>query len=365
MSDPESEKLYWGHPEGHGSTIPCTHPCQLHPEGDPVMVPCTHPPVQAHPNGDRVPAPPPAYWKTVPCIHRVPPHPNGDQKMVPCVHWTTQHPGGDPGPTLPCTHPLVPAGSSENGLLVFFTANAAIQAEMARAIPRFRALGVDLITPVRPLHIFHRPGLTTNDNSDPFWSHYSPVFHCIQVIDTGQADIEKVQTLRHELGHALVGNHVVNHYAGGPHDLKVPAASYALAMSEGWANFVGLVLTAPDNRAADTSYKGENWETMNIAPNGKIEYCVASCLWDLFDTSAVRQTLSGLKKYTDDEAVCIPFAELFKIYSPALQTVPNGPWISSIWDFLDRLKANLPNSDLHARIDAAMLKNVGSRPSDA
>ncbi len=42
-------------------------------------------------------------------------HPFGDTARVPCVHLTTQHPDGDPGPSVPCTHlgPQHPDGDEQ------------------------------------------------------------------------------------------------------------------------------------------------------------------------------------------------------------------------------------------------------------
>lgn len=359
---PESEKLFIRHPEGHETTIPCAHLIQQHPNGDTLTIPCTHGFRQAHPAGDIV------FGARVPCIHLVPIHPNGDNKTIPCAHIVQQHSDGHPGPVVPCIHPMEVVRSEFGGRLLFYAGNSVIQETVMDAVDRLNTLGVSLLS-VRPLHIFHRGPLASGDGNDPFWSHYNPLFHSIQVIDNGQSDQRIVETLRHELGHALVGNQITNHYAGGSHTLTNEANSYALAMSEGWAHFVALVLTYDASQGRDVKYKGENWETLSITPNGKIEYCVGSCLWDLFDSVRIRlmRTRFGGRMIVErDELATIAFSEFFRVYSPTLETIFNGPWISSIWDFVDRIKKNnADNPTLVGLIDEVTLLNVGARPADA
>jgi hypothetical protein len=360
MSPLESDKLFLDHPKGDPTFLPCAHPVTQHPNGDTTYVPCVHS-KQAHPQGDRVWTP--SGYKNVPCIHRTAEHPEGDPVTVPCIHKVPQHPNGDPGPVLPCTHPARPVREEYNGLLKFYTDNQLIQNGVLEAATRLQNLGVKLITFPRPLHVFHRPPLASGGGGDPLFSHYNPVFHSIQVMDWGQSDAEKLDSLRHEIGHALVGNQLVNTYAGGYHTLTDPASSYQLAMSEGWANFVGLVLTYAQTPTVPVMYKDHNWETIEVAPNGLVEYCVGCCLWDLYDNIREVIVIPGTM-LRQEETASIAFTEFFKIYNPSLETIPNGPWIANVWDFLERIKDNNPgNSRLHQQIDRLMTINVGPRPS--
>lgn len=337
-------QLFWRHPLGDTTTLPCVHLTQQHPNGDSINVPCTHAWVQQHSNDGVV------FGQPVPCIHWGVPHPNGHTTSVPCVHIVQQHPNGDPAPNIPCLHPMTPVRYEASGNLIFFTSNTLIQHGVINAVSRLNALGVNILAP-RPLNIFHRPPVNASNNDDLFWSHYDPLTHSLQVTDDSRSDEEKLETLRHEMGHALLGHSIVNHYAGGNHQLT-SESSLALAMSEGWAHFVALAISK-ERGAPMPVYKGRNWETMSIAPNPKIEYCVGCCLWDLFDN---RAEAGG-----NPDAISISFAELFRVYSPSLQTLASGPVVSSIFDFLNRLKLNNQgNTALLARIDEVRRRNVGN-----
>ncbi len=58
-----------------------------------------------------------------------------------------------------------------------------------------------------------------------------------------------------------------------------------------------------------------------------------------------------------------PFADLFRVYSPSLQVLTNGPVVSSIYDFADRLKSSNPrNRRLATQIDEVLVRNVGPKP---
>lgn len=373
---PDSVRLFLQHPNGHQATLPCIHLVQQHPSGHAVYVPCTHGFKQQHPEGDTVRNPftgePVRDLKgnivRTPCIHLVTVHPQGDRVTVPCTHIVPQHPEGHPGPTIPCAHPMEIRRAEYGGLILFYTNDAAIQNGVMDAVDRLNTFGVSLISP-RPLHIFHRQPIGSGGGDDPFWSHYNPILHSIQIINTGQPVHEKIETLRHEIGHALVGNQITNHYAGGSHLLTSAADSYALAMSEGWAHFVALALTYDASEGAGISYKGLNWENPSLPPNGKVEYCVGCCLWDLFDTvknKTVSTRFGQIIVQERDELASIAFSEFFRVYSPTLQTIQFGPWIRSIWDFLARVKANnADNPTLVGLIDEITLKNVGQRPNDA
>lgn len=374
MLDPA--RLFIQHPNGHQTMLPCIHLVQQHPRGHDEFVPCTHGLRQQHPGGDVVRNPLTGEPMRdlqgnivrTPCIHLIPKHPQGDRITVSCAHLVPEHPDGHPGPTILCTHPMEVRRAEFGGLLLFYTDDAVIQDGVMDAIDRLNTFGVSLISP-RPLHIFHRQPLASGGSDDPFWSHYSPFFHSIQIMNRGASDREKLETLRHEIGHALIGNQITNHYAGGSHLLTNEADSYALAMSEGWAHFVALTLTYDASEGVVVQYKGLNWENMSMKPNGKVEYCVGCCLWDLFDTvknKTVSTRFGQITVQERDELASIAFSEFFRVYSPALQIIQFGPWIKSIWDFLARVKDNnADNPTLLGLIDEVVLKNVGQRPSDA
>jgi len=342
-----SANLFLQHPKGHETTIPCTHIRQKHPNGDKITIPCTHGYKKAHPQGDKITTP--LGTVTVPCIHLVAKHPNGDQVTVPCVHFEQEHQNGDPGPTIPCVHPMLPTRIEMSGALFFYTNDRVIQDAAINAVNRLRFLGVNILWP-RPLHIFHREPLENGDSSDPFWSHYDPLMHAIQIMKDGRNASKRRETLYHEMGHALVGHSIVNRPEGGPHGTK-EETSLPLAMSEGWAHFVALALSHNQD-TPNPEYKGLNWENMNITPKPNIEYCVGCCLWDIFD----KRTEEGMHP----DNVSLPFTELFKVYSPTLETLTSAVMVDSIESFLGRLKLNNPdNNDLADHIDQVRKRNVG------
>jgi hypothetical protein len=342
--------LFWTHPRGDQGTVPCVHP--THPNGDqPLNAPCLCPKVAEHPGGHEKRDPLGNTVKT-PCTHLVSPHPNGHElPKGPCSH--RQHANGDPGPFTPCAHPMPIRSRADNLGVHFYTADADIRQFVTSAIHSLRSKGVRYPDP-RVLKVFYREPTNgnINDNKDPFWSHYNPVFHSIQ-LTKGRPLPDLQETCSHELGHAMLG-HTPVHIApaGGPHSMAT-ADSAAMGMSEGWAHFVGLVIGEKP-----ASYKGYNWEnghevtkTVRLEPNrdipfsSKNEFRVGCILWDLYD---------GGKEAGD--TVQVPFSELYRIYSPTLATLANGPVIPSIEDFLGRLKKNRP--DLRARIDAVYKKNL-------
>lgn len=361
----ESAKLFLQHPLGDPSTLPCTHLEVAHPNGHAVPVPCLHGLKPKHPDGDLVQT-----WfgeKRVPCIHLEPIHPNGHTVNVPCAHVQVAHPEGHPGPALPCTHPMQVVREEFGGGLKFYTHHATIQDLVMQAVGALAELGVVLAPTIRPLHIFFREPIGDGDSSDPFWSHYSPAFHSIQVMDTGQSEQAIRETLFHELGHALLGHTPINHFAGGPHGLTTPAANYALAMSEGWAHFVALVLNQQLGLAGPDDYRGLDWENPSIDPNGKVEYCVGAFLWDLFDRFRILfNERSNRVVGIGDELLALPFSQLFGVYSPTLEAVANGPWVSSVWDYADRLNLIFEDSPIDvSQINSILLANCGPKPADA
>lgn len=334
--------LFWEHPDGDTVTIPCVHLVQQHPGGDTELVPCTHS-VPAHPGGHTTPV------GTVPCGHLVPAHPAGDAVIHPCTHLVAQHPGGHPAAGGPCVHPLTPVRVDTDLNLVFYTDDATLQDAALAGAARLRALGVEIGRP-RPLNVFARPPLRGNpdDAQDPFWSHYDPGTHSIQVTWRTPADYPRlIDTLYHEMGHALLGHRCVQiATANGPHTLTQPSTP-GVALSEGWAHLVALAIRfRPDE--TPTSYKGMDWEertsTVPLDPN--IEYNVACALWDLLDLgSGAADTVTiqiGSRVIALRERVTMPFADLFRVYSPSLATLADGPIIPDVQNYLMRLSQNHP-----------------------
>ncbi|MAW61537.1 MAG: hypothetical protein CMJ94_11970 [Planctomycetes bacterium] len=361
----DSALLFLQHPLGDPTTFPCAHLEVAHPNGHAVTVPCLHGFKPKHPDGDLIQT-----WfgeKRVPCIHLEPIHPNGHTATVPCAHVQPAHPDGHPGPPLPCSHPLPVVREEFNGGLKFYTNNSLIQDLVMQAVGALAELGVVLAPAIRPLHIFFRAPIGDGDSSDPFWHHYSPLFHSIQIMDTGQGEQAIRETLFHEIGHALLGHTPINHFAGGPHGMTTPAANYALAMSEGWAHFVALVLNKRLGLAEPDNYRGLDWENLSIDPNGKIEYCVGTFLWDLFDRFRIEfEQSSGRIVGIGDELLSLPFSQLFGVYSPTLEAIANGPWVSSVWDYADRLTQVFEDSPIDvSQINSILLANCGAKPADA
>jgi hypothetical protein len=262
-------------------------------------------------------------------------HANGHNGPTgPCLHKKPKHPKGHKGPNVPCNHYLK-VKSQDNRLgLVFYTSDRAFVDNVKRAVSRLRTLGVDVGRP-RKLHVFHRKPYNGKVSSDdPMWSHYNPAFHSIQVM---QGIPSYQETTRHELGHAILGHQCIQILSlGGSHQLTKPSKP-GVAMAEGWANFVGLVLTHPRNEAKPI-FKGYDWEkgtTKDGNSAGKkspnIEFRVGCTLWDLYD-----------KPRKDDEEIAVPFSTLFRVYSPTLKTLRNGPVIANLKAWIDRFKNNNP-----------------------
>ncbi len=362
--------LYWTHPYGHNAGAPCPH--LAHPNGDPLgKAPCNCPPVPEHSAG---------HPTTVACTHKKLRHPGGhdtgkkdpfgNKIMSPCNEWDTEHPNGHPGPNgpcghwkkahpnghplpnKPCTHPAHPEGhgvvtpcnhplamdlTPNNAGVKFFTTDPDIQSAVKAASSKLQNQGINVGIP-RKLSVFHREPINgdPNDNKDPFWSHYNPVWHSIQ-LTKGRPMDDLRATVLHELGHALLGHKAVHIDSdGGPHSLS-DANDAGLAMSEGWAHFVALYLSGKAS-----AFKGRDWDAghldTGIPFSIKNEFRVACILWDLYDSQADK-TSKGAAAYS---APKFTFADLFKVYSPSLATLANGPIIPSLDDFLARLKKNNP-----------------------
>lgn len=337
---PLPANLFWTHAQGDPTTLPCTHIAQQHPNGDPQTVPCPHL-VQDHPGGDPNPIP---GLPRIPCIHVRQQHPGGDTVRTPCVHLVQQHPAGHPGPEFPCVHPMPVQREVPNLNLKFFTADTTIQNETIAAATRLRDLGIRIGTALRPLCIFNRGPINGNadDPNDPFWSHYNSLFHAIQITRRpGALDVQRLRdTLHHEMGHATIGQSLIQIGSnGGVHSMTQPSSA-AVAMSEGWAHFIALVIRFPRTEI-NPSYKGKLWgkRDTTVACDSRIEYNVGCLLWDIFDNPTDGPTPD--RPGTD--TIALPLSELFRVYSPTLTTILNGPVIPSVGNYLERLENNNPS----------------------
>ena len=340
------------HPGGHQSIAPCTHPAGFgqvqHPNGHPVFVACTHLEAQ-HPAGDDGPV--------VPCAHMVQQHPAGHPgPTAPCAHMVQQHPGGHPGPKVPCAHPMPVKRHVTNPNIYFYTDDAEFQKETLSVVKRLAAMNVHLTT-LRPLHMFYREPYPQSGYpegaTNPTWPHYNSGFHSVQVQPTSGWK----ETLHHEIGHSTLGNSCVQIVGGGGMHTMTGVSRPGVAMSEGWAHFVGLVISNDQNQATPI-FKGFNWEAGTTSrgdsagkPSSNVEFRVGCTLWDLFD-----------KVQDGADSVTLSFADLYRVYSPSLQLLTNGPFIPNLPEYLKRLKANHPA--LATAIDAVNTQNtVGEAPS--
>jgi hypothetical protein len=209
-----------------------------------------------------------------------------------------------------------------------------IKNTVTAGVKRLKNWGVKVGNPVRPLHIVSRewaPGYDANSPSNPFWSHYDPLEHTVQIAPNSR---NKPDTMFHEIGHAICGTEPIfiptGYYAD--HNLT-DTSSEPIALNEGWADFVALALT--HDRASDNpDYGRRNLEERNLAIPKKdtIEYNVAAILWDLFDTRR------------DEEEVALNFGALFRVFSPSLEARQGPAILLGVRDFLDRLKAQNPRS---------------------
>jgi hypothetical protein len=349
---PLPANLFWTHSQGDPTTLPCTHIVQQHPNGDPYNAPCTHF-VQEHPGGHPNPIP---GLPNLPCTHVRQQHPSGDIFTTPCIHFVQQHPGGHAGPEIPCLHPMPVMREVPSLNLKFYTGDTTIQKETIAAAQRLKNLGISIGTFIRPLSVFNRGPVNGNpdDPTDPFWSHYNPLFHSIQITRRpGPLDVNAMRdTLHHEMGHATLGHSLVQVSSPGqPHTLTGPTDP-AEAMSEGWAHFIALVIRFPRTEV-NPSYKGMFWGTRNttVACSPNIEYNVGCCLWDLFDVP--NDGITPLRPAPD--TVILPLSELFRVYSPTLTTILNGPIIPSVGNYLERLENNNPS--LRLRIERVRRMN--------
>ncbi|MCP5046111.1 MAG: hypothetical protein GY940_03000 [bacterium] len=354
---------YWRHVLGDTAQLPCLHMVKKHAGGHSTRVACAHF-KKKHSKGDYTGVTAPClhikngvkqhsgHKVYKPCTHLSKKHPNGHAgPNIPCAHVTKKHPRGHTGPNVPCKH-FLKVKARDNVLgLVFYTSDSAFRASVKAAVRRLRSLGVKVGSP-RNLHVFHRPPFNGKVSSkDPLWSHYNPGFHSIQVM---RGITNYHETLRHELGHAILGHSCIQILSlGGSHKLT-KRSKPGVAMSEGWANFVGLALT--HNRSTGNPvFKSHNWETGTKEDGGaagakspNIEFRVGCALWDIYD---------GRK--SDDDRVSVPFREMFRVYSPSFKTLRNGPVIPDLDSWLNRFKNNNPS--LRKRVDKIKQQNTKSR----
>lgn len=369
--------LFWTHPEGDTTKVPCTHIerkeetvslsipyCELEQsdnEGIPVItgvrkdtknVAGVNVVVGVNLDTKKIRM----VWKSK----------NQDIKIP---YFVPEHPEGDPGPTIPCIHPLPIVRFVDELWLVFYTDDTFIQEETIKAVRKLTDLGLIMSSPIRPLNVFHRPFLSgyPEDENNPFWSHYDPITHSIQITKRNVSQDSLRDTIHHELGHATLGHRIVQITTpGGAHGLK-ELKSPSLAMSEGWAHFVALAIrfsqTDTPSSSSSFNYKSENWEYRNpnvpMSPN--IEFNVACTLWDCFDVgddSLILRLRDGRIVYGfPQETANLPFSELYRVFSPTLATVPFGPIIPSLDNYLERLIAN--NPEQAERIQKARRLNCG------
>ena len=342
-----------------------------HPTGDTIKVPCCHLEVVQTSTVD-IPVPT-KIEITKKHDHDTVSGPFGDKHDVPCLHLdasvTTEtmkipiyevkpkHPEGDDSPVpIPCMHPLIPEAIDTTRHLVFFTDDAKYQAIATELVDKLRdKLHVRSVgRSSRPLLFFFREAVNGNpsDSNDPFWSHYDPYLHAIQVTrNPNGIDYNYIRSvLSHELGHAIVGQSCVQvPNEGDPHSTKKPS-HLGEAMSEGWADFVTLALKQEGRGTPNLYAFGLDFERRdpNVPKTKDIEYNIMCILWDLYDISTSQTRGRFVRPIPDDdpantEATSFLFEQLYGVFSPSLDTLPAGPVIWDIDNYLSRLKTLYPD----------------------
>lgn len=316
------------HSEGDdtGKHVPCIHRDRSgrpeHPGGDPVRVPCVH--VQCdHPNGD--PGPP------GPCLHaKIRQHGHDDGPPKPCSHKVCEHPNGDQGKTTQCVHPLRPVEENlADGYRLFIADNDLRNFVKQSILDLKNRFGIYVGRP-RVLNVFNHPPASgfPADGSNPNWSQYDPITHSIQLMK-GASAYSLAETFRHEAGHALNGRRVVQILTPTGQHVLCTDKGPGLAMSEGWADFVGLVLSPGKER----EYIGKNWEDAHLDKNCPYdvnnEFRVAAILWDIYDGNQ-----------EGGDRLNLSFNDMYKVFSPSMATLRDGPVFTSIDEYMSRLNAN-------------------------
>lgn len=341
--------LLWQHPTGDPVTVNCIH---FEPQigWTNIQVPTKIEITQQH-DHDRVGV------VDVPCVHLDPKITYGTMSVPNSFNLIPQHPAGDSSPVpAPCAHPLTPARVDVGRHIVFFTDDAKYQTMAIDLVDQLQTrLHVRTVgSTARPLLFFFREAVNgdPDDATDPFWSHYDPALHAIQVTRSpSPIDYGRVQrTLAHELGHAIVGQSCVQiPNESDPHSMKNPSHP-GEAMSEGWAHFVRACLFRNNRSTPSGSFFVPDYEKRDttVPKTRDIEYNILCVLWDLYDIAGSRfQGGMGLLVPDDDPAksaaTAFSFEELFGLFSPSLDTLPAGPVIWDIDNYLSRLKATYPD----------------------
>ncbi len=352
----EFASLLWQHAEGDSFKVPCQHLQAVQTGSVSIDVPTKIDVGTQHSDDGK--------WRA----------PTGQEYTIPCMHWNTnvttgtaqvptfelrpQHPDGDDSPVHgPCIHALTPSAVDSSRHLVFFTDDPQYQMIVTQLVDKLRnELHVRTVgSSARPLMLFFREAVrgNPNDSTDPFWSHYDPFLHAIQITrnPTG-IDYDSVRAvLSHELGHAIVGQSCVQvPNEGDPHSMKRPSHP-GEAMSEGWADFVAVALARTGRGTPHSLFAGASFEERDPAVplTTDIEYNIMCLLWDLYDVETVVQARPpriGRVIPDDDsaatEATAFSFEELFGVFSPSLDTLPAGPVIWDIRNYLGRLRTMYP-----------------------
>lgn len=305
--------------------------------------------VYAHVDGDPITAP---NWELKPehAYDEVNlPGPGSPKLKLPCAHWKLQQ-AAEPITLghVPCRHLLPELHRDNSRHIVYCTAGATLQTDVARAVDRLVSLGVRMTTPLRPLRIYNRPLAPTphdQGSDNPMWSRYDVGLHALNVHFDPDAQRQAfLDTLHHELGHATLGHRCIQvSTPGGGHNIDT-ASHPALALSEGWAHFVALAIRFDQSKANPAGYNGRSWEKRpaGLARSPIVESNVALALWDLYDIPNDTPAPPPGMAVIANDAVTLPFAKLFAVFSPSLVTLRDGPTIDSAGEYFDRLCALNP-----------------------
>jgi hypothetical protein len=340
--------LFWQHPTGDRVMVPCSHLGVVQSGTTSISAPTNIEIIKQHDHDTVTDVF--GVSHDVPCLHL-------DAKItsapmsIPSYEVRPQHPGGDDSPvSAPCVHPLAPAHVDTARHIIFFTDDKKYQGVATDLIDRLltrlhvRTMGGTS----RPLLFFFREAVNGNPNdaTDPFWSHYDSSLHAIQITrNSAVVNYDNVRsTLAHELGHALVGQSCVRiPNEGDPHSMKSPSHP-GEAMSEGWADFVQIAVSRDDRSAPGPAFDYEKRD-MSVPKTNDIEYNILCLLWDLYDVFT--KGPQGFGIMDDDPAsslkTAFSFEDLFGVFSPSLETLPAGPVIWDIDNYLSRLKATYPD----------------------
>jgi len=147
----------------------------------------------------------------------------------------------------------------------------------------------------------------------------------------------------------------LHQHPGGEHDLT-DASDARLGLSEGWANLVAIWLE--NGRDAGTVTKrgfAQNYESARTTRRSPTTSAMSSA----WRASSGTSRLPRGEHANRSDSVSIEFADLFRVYSPTLETLQNGPLLASIDDFTSRLVNN--GAVTQASVDAIRSLNL-TRP---